>query len=164
MRRYRFGSILVQVMRWLPADIKPLTDPMATSWWRHQMETFSALLDFCAGNFPVTGEFPTERPVTRSFDVLFDLHLKKRLSKQSRRQWFETPSCSLWHCNDYQKDPCYWPEGIFIKRSKCIDHITTRVQIMAWRRPQKTGFIFFKMASLFSRGQWVKVTFNTPDI
>ena len=38
-------------------------------WWRHQMETFSALLDLCAGNLPVTGEFPTERPVTRSFDV-----------------------------------------------------------------------------------------------
>ena len=28
------------------------------SWWRHQMETFSALLVLCAGNSPVTGEFP----------------------------------------------------------------------------------------------------------
>ena len=37
------------------------------------METFSALLAFCAGNSPVTGEFPTQRPVTRSFDVFFDL-------------------------------------------------------------------------------------------
>ena len=33
------------------------------------METFSALLTFCAGNSPVTGEFPAQRPVTRSFDV-----------------------------------------------------------------------------------------------
>ena len=33
------------------------------------METFSALLDICAGNSPVPGEFPTQRPVTRSFDV-----------------------------------------------------------------------------------------------
>ena len=32
------------------------------------METFSALLAICAGNSPVTGEFPTQRPVTRSFD------------------------------------------------------------------------------------------------
>ena len=62
---------------------------------------------FCAGNSPVTsgnplvtGEFPSHRPVTRSFDVFFDLHLNKRLSKQSRRWWFETPSRSLWrHCN-----------------------------------------------------------------
>ena len=38
-------------------------------WWRHQLETISALLAFCAGNSPVTGEFPAQRPVTRSFDV-----------------------------------------------------------------------------------------------
>ena len=37
------------------------------------MEIFSALLAICAGNSPVTGEFPTQRPVTRSFDVYFDL-------------------------------------------------------------------------------------------
>ena len=53
------------------------------SWWRHQMETFSALLALCAGKPPVTGEFPSQRPVTRSFDVFFDLRLNKRLSKQS---------------------------------------------------------------------------------
>ena len=52
------------------------------SWWRHQMETFSALLDFCAGNSPVSGEFPAQRPVTRSFDVFFALRPNKRLSKQ----------------------------------------------------------------------------------
>ena len=76
------------------------------SWWRHQMETCSASLAFCAGNSPatagnslVTGEF-SHRPMTRSFDVFFDLRLKRQLSKQSRRRWFETPSCSLWrHCN-----------------------------------------------------------------
>ena len=39
------------------------------TWWRHQMETFSALLAICAGNSPVTGEFPAQRPVERSFDV-----------------------------------------------------------------------------------------------
>ena len=39
------------------------------------METFSALLAFCAGNSPVTGEFPAQRPVTRSFDAFFDLRL-----------------------------------------------------------------------------------------
>ena len=40
-------------------------------WRRHQMETFSELLDLCAGNWLVTGEFPSQRPVTRSFDVFF---------------------------------------------------------------------------------------------
>ena len=39
------------------------------------METFSAQLAICSGNSPVPGEFPTQRPVTRSFDVFFDLGL-----------------------------------------------------------------------------------------
>ena len=66
----------------------------------HQMETFSALLALCAGNSPATGEFPTQRPVTRNFDVFFDLRLSKGLSKLSRRGWFETPSRSSWrHSN-----------------------------------------------------------------
>ena len=64
------------------------------------MEAFSALLVLCVGNSPVTGEFPTQRSVTLSFDVFFDQRLNKRLSKQSRDWWFETPSRSLWrHCN-----------------------------------------------------------------
>ena len=47
-----------------------------------------------------TGEFPSQRPATRSFDVFFDLSLNKRLSKQSWGWWFETPSRPLWrHCN-----------------------------------------------------------------
>ena len=65
-------------------------------WWRHPMTIFSALLAICAGNSPVTGELPAQRPVTRSFDVFFDLRLNKRLSKQSWGWWFETPSRSLW--------------------------------------------------------------------
>ena len=48
------------------------------------------------GEFTGPGEFPTQRPVTRSFDVLFDLRLNKRLSKQPWGWWFETPSWSLW--------------------------------------------------------------------
>ena len=71
-----------------------------------QMETFSTLLALCAGNLPVTGEFPSQRPVTQNFDVLFDLRLNKRLNKQSIRRWFETPSHSLWRsCNIYISIP-----------------------------------------------------------
>ena len=39
------------------------------------METFSALQDICVGNSLVTGEFLAQTPVTRSFDVFFDLRL-----------------------------------------------------------------------------------------
>ena len=71
------------------------------TWWRHQMETLSALLALCAGNSPFPYEFLAQRPVTRSFYVYFDLRLNKRLCKQSWGWWFETLLCPLWrHSND----------------------------------------------------------------
>ena len=65
-------------------------------WWIHQMESFSALLALCTGNSPVTGEFPSQRPVTRIFDIFFDLRLNKRFCKQWWGWWFVTPSRPLW--------------------------------------------------------------------
>ena len=60
------------------------------------------------GEFKGPGEFPTQRPVTRSFDVFFDLRLNNRLSKQPWGWWFDTSSWSLWrHCN-VEKLPVYW--------------------------------------------------------
>ena len=79
------------------------------SWWRYQMETFSALLALCAGNSPVTGEFHAQRPVTRSFDIVFDLHLNERLSKQSRGWWYETLLRSLWRHRNVKP----YPSGLF---------------------------------------------------
>ena len=73
----------------------------AVRWWRHEMETFSALLVLCEGNSPVSGRFPSQRPVTRSFDVSFDVRPNKRLSKQSKCRGSEAPSHSLWrHHNE----------------------------------------------------------------
>ena len=64
-----------------------------TIWWRHKMETFSILLALCEDNPPVNRWIP----LTKELWCL--LRLSKWLSKQSRRQRFETPSCSLWrHC------------------------------------------------------------------
>ena len=57
------------------------------TWWRHQME------------------IPAQRPVTRSFDVFFDLRLNNRLSKQSWGWWSETLPCPFWrHCNEITHD------------------------------------------------------------
>ena len=73
---------------------------LSLSWWRHQLGTFSVSLALCAGNSSNTGEFPSQMPVARSCDVLFDLRQNIRYSKQSRYRWFETLSRSLWcHCN-----------------------------------------------------------------
>ena len=55
------------------------------------------------GEFTGPGEYPAQRPVTRSFDVFFDLHLNKGLSKQSWGWWFEMPYRPLWpHSNGTQ--------------------------------------------------------------
>ena len=63
------------------------------TWWHHQMKTFSALLVFYTGNSPVTGDFPTQRPVTRSFDVF---HWSASETTVSR---------SLWRpCNEHRSD------------------------------------------------------------
>ena len=70
------------------------------------MENFPAFSPLCAWNSPITGEFPTQRPVTRSLDVFCDLRMNKRLSKQSWCWWFATPTHSLWRlCNDIQQIP-----------------------------------------------------------
>ena len=55
------------------------------------------------GEFTGPGEFPAQRPVTRNFDVYFDLRPNKRLSKQSLGWWFETLSPPLWrHRNELE--------------------------------------------------------------
>ena len=70
-----------RAMGWHFVNICEKIDRIITAphWVSHddvnQMETFSALLAICAGNSPATGEFPTQKPVTRSFDVFFDLRL-----------------------------------------------------------------------------------------
>ena len=65
------------------------------------MEQFSALLAFCAGISSVIGEFPLQKPVTRSFHIFFDQDMNDRLSEQSWSWWLEAPSRPLWrHCSD----------------------------------------------------------------
>ena len=78
------------------------------AWWRHKMETFSALLAICAGNSPVPGEFPPQRPVTRSFDVYFDLRPDKRLSKQSL---VNSPQKGRWRGAFTISLICTWTNG-----------------------------------------------------
>ena len=89
------SSLSIGLVMLRPNKIKHFT------WWRHPMETISVLLAICVGNSPVAGEFPTQRPVTRSFGVFFDLRLNRRVSEHSWGWWFETPAYSLWrHCNE----------------------------------------------------------------
>ena len=99
-------------------------------------EHFPRCWPFCAGNLPVPGEFPTQRPVTWSLGVFFDLHLNKRLSKQSWVWWFETLLCPLWrHHNDIY-----------------YTHIYDRAR----------NGMFLKLREIITDGQWYKI-FNKQE-
>ena len=129
------------------------------------MKTFSALLAISAGNSPVTGEFPTQRPVTRSFDVFFGMCLNKRLSKQSWGWWFETPSRPLWrHCDFHPDDirpnvnsPVYYPSG------RCPPQTVTRT---SWFWPacymcMKTHYNDVIMSSISSQITSPTIVYST---
>ena len=109
--------------------------------WRHQMETFSALLVLCEGTSPVTGDFTSQRPVTRSFGVFFDRHLNKRLSKESWGWWFETHRAQF--------------DATVMVSSSVVTEMSFRWNFHHWlhRKLSKVGEIFVKMTT--SPFQWV---------
>ena len=79
------------------------------------------------GEFTGPGEFPAQRPVTRSFDVFFDLRLNKRLSKQPWGWWFETPPWSLWrHCN------VLWVQTVSDLRSTSFEPLLCCISIVIY--------------------------------
>ena len=83
------------------------------------------------GEFSGPDEFPTQRPVTQSFDVFFDLRLSKRLCKQPWGWWFETPSWSWWH-------HCNAPGGTFVNRQLLNHRQMAAINMMTSSR----GYIF----------------------
>ena len=132
------------------------------------MEKYSALLAICAGNSPVPGDFPAQRPVTRSFDVFFYLLLNKRLSKQWRGWWFETPSRQLWrHSNTKMATNisrhitninhsaiCVWKENVLLYSS--MNNVFTVVLfqrahggVMVWR-----WFVMYNKHAMISGYFW----------
>ena len=96
---------LLWTFRWWSTDWEFPEDLQDLRLWftrsRHQMKTFSMLLALCEGNPPVTGGFPSQGTVARSFDVFRDLCLNKRLSKRAGQHGYEMPLHSLWcQCNE----------------------------------------------------------------
>ena len=119
-------------------------------WWRHQMEIFSALLALCAGYSPVTSELPSQRPMTRSFDVLFDLRLNKRLSKQSWGWWSEMPSRSLWR-NRYLKQWLVIANWTFSNKLQWKFHHNTNICI----QENASENIVCEITAILSRGDQI---------
>ena len=146
--RARTDSFIWSIFTWV--------DRWNDSWWRHQMETFSALLAICAGNSPVPGEFPTQRPVTRSFDVYFDLRPDKRLSKHSWGWWFETLSHSLWRHRNVATDHC----RVVSSTPKCAS-LSSRT---FWSRMSNTSMYIDIGNGLLPRAEIVRAIISTSVI
>ena len=79
--------------------------------------------DPLCGEFTGLGEIPAQRPVTRGFDVFFDLRLNKRLSKQPWGWWSEMPSWSLWR-------QCNWIPSIY--KTASFQKEAMRTQVALW--------------------------------
>ena len=93
------------------------------------METLSAYLALCEGNSPVTGEFPSQRPVTRSFHIFFDMCLNKRLNEKSWGWLFETPSRPLSrYCNGF-RDDILTKFGTIYRTSDQVTHYIAHPQL-----------------------------------
>ena len=119
---------------------------MSSAMMTSSNEKISALLALCARNSSVTGELPWQRPVTRSFDIIFDLRVNKRLSKQLRGWWFETPLRPSWrNCNGMVPRP--WCIQI-MRPVLCICLKMMRKSII---RVTRSGIHSASTKSLFSR-------------
>ena len=104
------------------------------------------------GEFTSPGEFPPQRPVTRSFDVFFDLRLNKRLSKQSWGWWFETQSHPLWRqCNEITIImPRYWKFDVGKFTNKNITKICqARYMFIGDERSKRMTIIILKTNCLW---------------
>ena len=130
--------------------------PAHNPWWRHQIQIFSVSLALCAGKPPVTGGFPSQRPVTRNFDVFFDLRSNKRLRKQSRWRWFETPSHSLLRrCDDSSTHILHTllllgpSDAIWRQRSG-----STLAQVMDCCLPAPSHYYMNQCWLILRKGQW----------
>ena len=138
--------VKIITFHYVPPMCLPCTIPYAVvkickPWWRHQMETFSALLALCVGNSPVSGEFLAQRPVTRSFDVFFDLRLNKRFSKQWWGWWFETLPRPLWRHSNIFNDST--GKHIIRYGSKIFFSTPVQIPILGRKLAVRSRLIFF---------------------
>ena len=87
----KFPSTLTNVFYFILLDCWWLCSCVSWGMMTSSNGYIFCVTDPSCENSPVNGEFPSQRPLTRSFDVFFDLRLDKGLSKQSWGWWFEKP-------------------------------------------------------------------------
>ena len=111
---YSIYEACTQCHIWMSLLLSILTD-INISWWRHQMETFSASQAIYAWNSLITGEFPAKRPVTRSYDVFFDLRgwVNNRETDDLRRHRAQYDVTLM--VNRFTFNPTYLMSFFFVK-------------------------------------------------
>ena len=127
------------------------------------------------GNSPVTGKFPSQRPVTRSFDVFFYLRLNKRMSKQWWGWWFEIPSHPRWRqCNAFlgpnksevcSMRSCLNQLSVQNWRIWSAQRTSCKIVLKPWYLIFCIQFIFRMWFTfrVYSRGAYTSRTFNLPS-
>ena len=113
MRRYWFipwlGVDRQQAITWtnIDQDSGVIWLHVDVITWKHFPRYWPFMREFTGHRW-----IPAQRPVTRGFDVFFDLRLNKRLNKQSWDWWFETQLRPLWrHCTDNAPNVHIKPQG-----------------------------------------------------
>ena len=107
----------------------------ASSWWRHQMETFPRYWPFVRGIHRSPVNSPHKGQWARSFDVSFDLRPHKRLSKQWWGWLYETLSCPLWLHGDVVRG--WTPALLRANIQYCMGLLKTNVHYCClWPRTQ----------------------------
>ena len=101
-------------------------------------EAFSTLLALCEGNPPVTCGFPSQRPVTRSFHVFFDLRLTRQWNKQPRRWWLNTPSRSLWRHFNVEEN-LFRVVSVILEQPRGCHGDSNVVLTLQWRHNERNG-------------------------
>ena len=144
---------------YLLTGISNIEKTTSLSWWLHQMETFSALLAISCREFTGCRWIPFTKASNEEPCCFFDLRLNKRLSKQSRHRWFETPSCSLWrHFNDIGTYLWFWCTLFrhVLQLDKTVIHNSSCFRILSISWHVESYEVSWQSAMTQSISPWIK--------
>ena len=175
---YQVKSFILDTLQWRHneghgiSNLQP-HDCLLNRLFKAQIKETSKLgvTGLCEGNSPVTSEFPAQRASNAenvsiwwrhheqwdskamifTFDAFFDLHLNKRLSKQSWGWWFETLSRALWRqCNDM------WVNCVIIESGNALLSVYNKPLHGPMRTYSSTSFLGIYFSKIRKRKvlQW----------
>ena len=136
------NKLLNKQLRCQWSEMSQCSCDITVTWWRHQMETFSALLTFCAGNSPVPGEFPSQRPVTQ---------------KTTGRKWLGADQATSHYLNQWWF--VYWHIYASFGLNELTEPLDTAflTPILFCLSPADDGIIYFAMNTYIAYRQVINI-------